>query len=134
MNTDYEGAVINGPETYKRLAALRTMSLAFNWTDGRGTLVAAMVTPGSAVTVFANQRLQGFHQALSVNQILFISVLRAGSFGFDLYDGHGVAASYVAEKLGLYGATAKAMAHLINGVKASATGKPHETPKEEEFE
>ena len=128
---DSWGIVINGPKTYRAIANYWLTvpnSVVINWTDCRGTALVILFTMGANADD-ANGMVHTFHPGLPMNRVMFVGIMRCGCFGFDILDGLWVSPDYVEEKLGVYGATAEAISHLINGVKTAYTGKPHE-PKQ----
>lgn len=69
-----------------------------------------------------------FHPHAQSGRMMFISVIRNGCFGFDMFDGHWVSPDYAGEKLNLQGSDARAMADLINGMKTMIAGRSHDPP------
>lgn len=111
MNYDNFEEVINGPETYARIAEIinRDGSVLIGWTDGDMTHLDILFTSG--VTGFGH-----FQGGVNPSDI-FVSIMRKGAFGFESNsaDTH---AGYYNEKLGGgMGSTAEKLAELINEVK-----------------
>ncbi len=115
------GVVINGPRTFESIARiLKTgQSVATGWAPDQTTMHSLVLTTGAARLTY----VQGLHRTAqatdALDNILFVSVLRCGAFGFDndAVRDAGLHPDYVAEKLGISGgATAAALAERIHGV------------------
>ncbi len=111
MKTDDYSEVLNAPETFEEIAdVLKAGSACFiGWTDEQSTHFDILFTFRS--------RGFGTHQGGVRPMDLFVSIMRLGAFGFEIEhtDTHP---EYYAEKLHCGGgATAVALAELINGVK-----------------
>ena len=110
MDTDEYGQVINGPSTYGEAAAIlrNSQPVVLNWADQRGSLLNVLLTydpvrigaPGGKVDTAPRK--------------LWIGVAGMGMFAFPA--GDDVHPDYVAEKIGLAGATAAELTELIVGV------------------
>lgn len=116
VNTDAWGEVVNGPDTVWMISqSLKAgCSAVVGWTDGRITHHDVLFTLAGDIY----GRLQGIHPAAqrAPSRILFVSVMRVGAFGFVMERGTKFDNRYVAEKLGVGGATAEALTALINDV------------------
>ena len=111
MNLSEYGEVLNGPLTYKFIAeALKfNGSILIGWTDDVYTHFDILF---KYRTVFAGTNIQG---GIRSND-LFISIMRKGSFGFEV-NGQKKSSGYIAEKLNLNNSvTTEKLAELINGV------------------
>ena len=117
MRTDTWGDVVNGPETYAGIALelKEGRSIVLGWADGRSSHMDILFT---APTPMVCGMLQGLHPSLAQGRaaLLFVSVMRRGCFAFPVYADETLHHEYVAEKLNVGGATAEALAQLINGV------------------
>lgn len=114
MTTDDYSEVTNSEETYSEIANLLESGAAafIGWTDGEG----------SHFDILFIYRVMGFdtHQG-GVRPIdLFVSIMRVGSFGFEV-EHSDTDWGYYDEKLGSafkFGeTTGKKLAELINGIK-----------------
>ena len=111
MNYDNYEEVINGEETYKRIAEVlnNNKSCIIGWSDGDMTHLDILFV--------CNAMGFGHFQGGVKSDDLFVSIMRRGAFGFetnntDTYEG------YYSEKLGGgLGSTTEKLAELINGVK-----------------
>ena len=113
MNKDDCGDVVNGVDTYETIAeCLNSGQPVFiGWTDGDGLHYDILFT------------FKCFKMGVTQGGVrwsdLFVSVMRSGSFGFNIVnrETHG---NYYAEKLGIQGdcTTSEKLAELINNVKA----------------
>jgi hypothetical protein len=116
VDTDTWGEVINGPNTVRTIVdGLKTgWPVVIGWTDGRASHHDVLFT----VVKDIHGHLQGIHPtAQSIpSTILFVSVMRIGAFGFVMEHDATFVVRYVAEKLGVGGATAEALAALMNDV------------------
>lgn len=113
MNYDTYGEVINGNETYRGIAEeLAENAVIVGWTDGNGTHFDILFT----LTALAYGTFQG---GLRPRKDLFVSIMRWGSFAFEVNEAP-TAPGYYEEKLGnrkLGEECAGALADLINGVR-----------------
>lgn len=116
VNTDTWGEVVNGPDTVRTIVDGLTNGwpVVIGWTDGRVTHHDVLFT----IVRDIHGQLQGIHPVAQriPSSILFVSVMRVGAFGFVMEHGAKFDDRYVAEKLGIGGATAEALAALINDV------------------
>lgn len=113
MNYDDFGEVVNGTDTYETIARNLKLGIStiIGWTDGEASHFDILFTKGAE----PHGTLQGGVEGSD----LFISIMRCGSFGFEVgpTDTHH---GYYAEKLRMYpGKTTEALAELINGVKVA---------------
>lgn len=110
LKIDESGEVINGEETYEAIAEeLRSNAVLVGWTDGTESHLDILFTYTALI--------YGVVQGGVKRGYLFVSIMRRGSFGFDVShkDTH---AGYYEEKLGNMGAEcSEKVAELINGVK-----------------
>lgn len=109
MNKDQYGEIINGENTYKKIAYLLKSghSVIIGWTDEEHTHYDILFN----LNVVKEGTLQG---GLRWND-LFVSIMRKGCFGF-LTDGQKES-GYVGEKLGLgNNVTTEKLTKLINGI------------------
>lgn len=113
MTTDEYGEIINSEETFKEIAKLLSKStpVLIGWTDEEGT----------HFDILFSYKVYGFgHFQGGVQQSdLFISIMRIGTFGFEV-DHTDTFPSYYEEKLAVgnnLGSTREKLAELINGVK-----------------
>lgn len=113
MNYDTYGEVINGSETYRGIAEeLRSNAVIVGWTDGNGTHFDILFT----LTALAYGTFQG---GLRPRTDLFVSIMRWGSFAFEVNEAD-TAPGYYEEKLSnrkLGEECAEKLAELINGVR-----------------
>lgn len=111
MNFDGEREIINGEETYREIARkLKNGSpVIIGWTDQLGSHADVLFSWG----VEGSGPLQG-----GINRgDLFVSIMRAGAFAFDLHN-EGTHPGYYAEKLHWSGGeSSEQLGQLINGVK-----------------
>lgn len=114
MQYDPYREVVNGEGTYRAIAEhlRQEESVLVGWTDGQMTHLDILF---SVNPVAYGSNIQGGVRPRD----LFVSVMRWGSFGFELNtdDTHP---GYIDEKLGnraSFGPTAEPLAELINGVK-----------------
>lgn len=116
VNTDAWGEVVNGPDTVRTIVESLTVGwpVIIGWTDERATHHDVLF----AIVRDIHGPLQGIHPVAQriPSSILFVSVMRVGAFGFVMERGTKFDDRYVAEKLGVGGATADALAALINDV------------------
>ena len=121
MNRDTWDVVINGQETYQDIwrQVIRGDTLLIAWTDGRGSMHDILFSIGK----YKAGPINALHPALPVQQVLFVSILRRGAFGFDYTDENALHPDYVAEKLNVGGGAAEALAALLNGLKSVYAGK-----------
>lgn len=116
MDYDNYEEVVNSEQTYKHIAeVLETgKSVLIGWTDNEGTHFDILFS--------ANTIGFGHFQGGVKADDLFVSIMRAGAFGFETnaLDTHS---GYYQEKLGskVSGNTAVALSELINGVKKHFT-------------
>lgn len=115
-NVDAWGEVVNGPDTVRTIVEnlVAGWPTVIGWTDGRMSHHDVLF----AIVRDIHGHLQGVHptaQALP-STILFVSVMRVGAFGFVMEHDSSFTERYVAEKLGVGGATAVALAALINDI------------------
>jgi hypothetical protein len=114
MNTDKYDEVINGEETYQKIAETLYLSSAviIGWTDEEMTHYDILFTQ---LPFQFGSNLQG---GIKPTSDLFVSIMRKGAFAFDIKntDTHW---SYYSEKLGggFGETTGQKLADLINGVK-----------------
>lgn len=111
MNYDEYGEIINGEETYKGIAEelKGRRSVLIGWTDQQGTHLDILFT------LWALK--YGSTQGGLRDDDLFISVMRLGSFGFEIAH-DDTDPGYYNEKLGgRLGSTSEPLAELINSVK-----------------
>ena len=116
MDYDEYGEVINGSDTYKRIATnLRTGGKTLiGWTDQQGTHFDILFCFGAMA--YGNN-IQG---GIAPKRDLFVSIMRWGAFAFavERADTHW---GYFEEKLGSRGGFGELagtkLAELINGVK-----------------
>lgn len=116
MNYDGEREIINGDETYKEIARhIRNgNSVIVGWTDQLGSHADVLFS----YLAEGEGPLQG---GVSRGD-LFVSIMRAGAFAFDIYN-EDTHAGYYAEKLNWSGGeSSEKLAELINGVKAEIRG------------
>jgi len=115
MKFDEYKTIINDQENYKDIAKQLVEgegAVLFAWTDGQGTQFDILLAICPDV-IFENDILiQGGVKSSD----LFVSVMRIGSFGFNLdTESHP---NYYAEKLGIgTGETANKFAEFINSIK-----------------
>ena len=116
MRTDTWDEITNDPSTYASIVAMlqEGRPVAIGWTDGRSSHHDLLF----ALSPIVVGRLQALHPRLSLHgeRLLLVGVMRCGSFAFYLDDPAALHPEYVAEKLNVGGATAEALAQLINGV------------------
>lgn len=113
MNYDEYGEVINGEETYKGIAEeLRTNAVIIGWTDEQMSHFDILFT---FTAISFGSQIQG---GVKPRSDLFVSVMRKGSFAFDISN-EGTHWGYYDEKLhgGFGEITGQKVADLINGVK-----------------
>lgn len=113
MTYDEYGDVTNSEDTYKAIAEeLGGNAVTIGWTDQNSTHLDILFTYKS---LWYGGNIQG---GIRPRGDLFVSIMRVGSFAFDIKntDTHW---SYYSEKLGYNTGeiTGKALADLINGVK-----------------
>lgn len=119
FDRDSEYEVINTHDNYVRIARLlfnAEKPVLIGWTDQMGTHYDILFT-------FHRYGIIGcqpytYQGGISTHD-LFVSVMRKGSFGFDVMYDHDtwLSCDYVAEKLNLSGGpTTEKVAELINGV------------------
>ena len=111
---------MNGEETYRWIVGrLNKMGNAFiGWTDEDGTHFDILF---SYRVPYFGRNIQG---GIKPHADLFVSIMRRGSFGFEVDAGH-THAEYVREKLAFSGeSTGEKMAELINGVKGLLQKQP----------
>ena len=109
-NVDEYGEIINGELTYKTISnkLLVKGDCLIGWSNESGLHFDILFM---YQTTFAGANIQGGIRPTD----LFISVMRIGSFGFQI-DNHK-SPKYIAEKLSIYGkSTAEKLTELINGV------------------
>lgn len=111
-NTDQYGQVYNGPDTY-RCAALDVINrnhVVLNWTDRFGSLLNILLS-------YAPTRIGATGGPVDGGPgKLWVGVAGHGCFAFAI--GRGTLhPDYVAEKLGVRGTTASALASLISAVR-----------------
>lgn len=115
MNKDTYGEVINGPETFRRIAEeIETGGrMLVGWIDESGTHFDILFAYQTAIE---GNNIQGGIKASD----LFVSIMRWGAFGFEVSN-EDTHAGYFEEKLGARGGFGKPtrdkLAELINGVK-----------------
>ena len=105
------GEIINGELTYKTIAdkLLSDSHCLIGWTDEIRTHYDILFL---YKTSFAGINIQG---GIRCNY-LFISIMRKGSFGFEV-NGQKKSSRYIAEKLNLYEcSTTEKLAELINNI------------------
>jgi hypothetical protein len=116
MKTDAYGCIINDPLTYSGIAVALNEhgAVLIPWTDEMGTQYDILFTrPGTRWFVISPSIVQGGIR----NSDLFISIMRVGSFGFQM--GGESHVSYYEEKLHLPPGdrTNLKLAELFNGVR-----------------
>ncbi len=116
MKLDEYGEVLNSPETFESIAVIlqQVGSCLIGWTDEEGTHFDILFT-WRVGNVPSFGTLQGGVKGSD----LFISIMRIGSFGFELKNSD-TDGGYYEEKLVRnmnLGSTREAIAELINGVK-----------------
>ena len=114
MNFDEYGEVINGEETFKKVAEkLPHEPVLLGWTDEAGTHLDILLTLGARAF---GTNIQG---GVRPKTDLFVSIMRWGAFGFDP-DHKDTPAGYYEEKLRKLGEPcAEKFAALINGIKTN---------------
>jgi len=116
-NEDSYGTIVNGEniDTFEWAAEMLSTfgSVIFAWTDQEGTQLDILLT---YKTGFSPSNISLLQDGVRHND-LFVSIMRMGSFGFEISH-DDTFPSYYAEKLGLGGeATAEKLAVLLNGIK-----------------
>lgn len=114
MNTEKEyGEIINGPETYSKIATSLLMgkNILIGWTDEMSTHYDILFTKDPAIY---GTNIQGGIR----RDDLFVSIMRIGCFGFEI-ENTDTHYGYYSEKFNYnFGeATGQKLADLINGVK-----------------
>lgn len=115
MKYDEYHEVINSQETFKEIGQLlqANQSVFIGWTDGEGTHFD--------ILFIINPIGFGSFQGGVTTSDLFVSIMRVGSFGFEIRDTY-TNAGYYEEKLARLtslGSSREKLAELINGVKES---------------
>lgn len=112
MKYDDWGEVVNDPETYDEVAQLliEDNSVLLGWTDQNMTHLDILLTIKPSGF--------GTHQGgIRPATDIFVSIMRRGSFGFEIAN-EDTHSGYYEEKLGgPMGSTADAVAELVNEVK-----------------
>lgn len=115
MNTDAHGEVINGAETYRRLAS-RLISVGpvlIGWTDGTTHYdILFVLSPACANSANLQFGLKG-------RDTLYVSIVGKRVFGFSIHrDQHGgdLHPNYIGEKLMIGGETLIKATELLNGI------------------
>lgn len=130
MKMDKYGEVINSPETYEAIAKRLTVhhAVLIGWSDEHYTHYDILFTYGADATIgqmvngefVGDHFLSGSFQGGIRPTDLFVSIMRVGSFGFEV-DQTETDAGYYQEKLGRnfkFGdESAEKIAQLINGIK-----------------
>ena len=110
--TDEHGLVCNGEDTY-RCAALDMRyrhQVVLNWTDQRGTALNIHLAYGpTRVGTLAGMIDGGPNK-------MWVGVAGHGCWAFEVQPGH-LHADYIAEKLKVRGATAIAVAELLDNIR-----------------
>ena len=112
MNKDKYGEIINGKETFEKIANLLKQgeSAIIGWTDELFTHYDILFTMGAY-----KEDGNYFQRGIKAND-LFVSVMSKGAFGFKVENGEKHP-SYIAEKLYIVGdETVEKFGELINGV------------------
>ena len=110
MNQDKYGEIINGKETYVKIAQkLKSgKSVIIGWTDEECTHLDILFTPG------AFKENGNYLQRGLCGGEIFVSIIGKGSFGFKYSEKYP---DYVAEKINLYGEpTLTKFTDLLNGI------------------
>lgn len=110
--TDENGLVYNGEDTY-RCAALDLQSrshVAINWTDRYGTVLNILLSYAPTRVGKSAGRLD------SGSNKLWVGIVGQGCWAFEVRNGY-LHPDYIAEKLGVKGTTAFAVASLIDNIR-----------------
>lgn len=111
-NVDEWGEIFNGEMTYNVIATtlFNKKSVIVGWTDQLGTHFDILFTINTP-------RIGNIQGGLNQGNLLFVSIIRHGSFGFDIDRQEDLFPSYVHEKLFIGSApTANKLTELINGI------------------
>lgn len=103
---------MNGPETFSAIAAelIDNQCCVVGWTDGRSS-------HHDVLFVLSPKKFGSLQGGLGGNGYMFVTLMRYGSFAFEVARTNDLHSNYVAEKLGEHNnVTTKALAELINGV------------------
>lgn len=111
MNKDKYGEIINGPETFKKIADKIKIyrPVIIGWTDEKYTHYDVLFTRG------VDKESGNYLQRGIRGHEMFISVMGTGAFGFDITSEKD--AGYIAQKLNIHGEeTIEKFGELVNGV------------------
>lgn len=110
MNKDIYNQIINGEDTYKKIAKILASgkSVIINWTDEEYTALDLIFSFNT------EQEEDNYLQRGLLSCDLFISVIGSGAFGFNIYNEHSN--EYLTEKLNVSIPNGK-LAELINNIQ-----------------
>jgi len=116
VKMDEYNEVINHPDTYQGMAKIIRMfhNIMIGWTDERGSHFDILFVHNPVTPKENNRNFQGGLKSSD----LFVSIMRKGSFGFEI-NNTDTTPEYYGEKLGLGGRneTTIKLAELINNIK-----------------
>lgn len=115
MNFNKYDEIINGKETYKKIAKelLFRETIGIGWTDGESTHLDIIFKLG------LNEKFGSFQRGIK-QDYLFVSIIDHTSYGFRVDTIKDV--GYVQEKLRMNNDTGDKLAELINGIIIEMNG------------